>query len=124
MEFFRIKGYNTEKYFALYPTMPQVFFRCIPQWKRFSSVVGYNGIGLRFSSVVGYNGRGFPLFGTQWRRFSAIVGYNGEGFPLLLDTMEEVFLHCGIQQKRFLSIVGYNQWWAAIIKNLSVKAMR
>jgi hypothetical protein len=34
-----------EKFFALYPTTPQVFFRCIPQWKIFSSIVGYNGKG-------------------------------------------------------------------------------
>jgi hypothetical protein len=36
------------------------------------------------------------------------VGYNRKGFPPLWDTMEEVFLLCGIQWKRFSSIVGYN----------------
>ncbi len=30
---------------ALYPTTPQVFFHCNPQWKIFSSVVGYKGRG-------------------------------------------------------------------------------
>jgi hypothetical protein len=47
-----------EKSSALYPTTPQVFFHCIPQWKIFSSVVGYNERGFFF--VVGYNGRSFP----------------------------------------------------------------
>jgi hypothetical protein len=67
-----------EKSSALYPTTPQVFFRCIPQWKI-------------FSSVVGYNGRGF--FGIQRKKLSSIVGYNAR-----------VFFLCGIQRKRFFSL--------------------
>jgi hypothetical protein len=69
---------------ALYPTTPQVFFRCIPQWKI-------------FSSIVGYNGRGF-----------FVVGYNGRGFFPLWDTTEEVFFLFGIERKRFFPVVGYS----------------
>jgi hypothetical protein len=73
-----------EKSSALYPTMPQVFFCCIPQWKI-------------FFSVVGYNGRGFFHCGIQRKKLSSIVGYIGRGIFLLWDTTEEVF-----------SVVGYN----------------
>jgi hypothetical protein len=37
----------------LYPITLQVFFRCIPQWRIFSSIVGYNGRGF------------FPLWDTM-----------------------------------------------------------
>jgi hypothetical protein len=40
--------------------------------------------------------------------FFAVVGYNRRGFFPLWDTMEKVFLHCGIQQKIIFSVVGYN----------------
>jgi hypothetical protein len=50
---------------ALYPTTPQVFFSCIPQWKI-------------FSSIAGYNGRGFFLFGIQQKRFFSVMRYNGK----------------------------------------------
>jgi hypothetical protein len=73
-----------EKFSALYPTTPQVFFRCIPQWKIFLHC------------------------GIQRKRFFLVVGYNGKSFPPLWDTTEEVFFHFGIQQKRFFSVVGYN----------------
>jgi hypothetical protein len=73
-----------EKSSALYRTTPQVFFCCIPQWKI-------------FSSVLGYNGRGFFRCGIQQKKLSSIVRYNGR-----------VFFHCGIQWKRFFSVVGYN----------------
>jgi hypothetical protein len=48
----------------------------------------------------------FFRYPTMEENFS-VVGYNG-GFPPLSHTMEEVFLHCGIQRKRFFSIVGHN----------------
>jgi hypothetical protein len=82
----RIVGSNTKKSSALYPTTPQDFLSCIPQWKIFSSVVGYNGrvffhCGIqrkRFFSIVGYSGICFFRCGIQWKRFFSIVGYNGE----------------------------------------------
>jgi hypothetical protein len=67
-----------EKSSALYPTMPQVFFCCIPQWKI-------------ISSIVGYNGRGFFRCGIQRKKLSSIVGYNGRGFFPFWDTTEEFF---------------------------------
>jgi hypothetical protein len=85
MEFFHIKGYNTEKSSSLYPTMPQVFFRSISQWKRFSFVVGYNRRG--FPLLWDTMEEVFLLCGIQQKRFSSMVGYNIRGF---------------------LSIVGYN----------------
>jgi hypothetical protein len=70
-----------EKSSALYPTTPQVFFRCIPQWKIISSVVKNNrrvffrcGIQRKkLSSIVGYNGRSFFRGGIQWKKI-----YNAE----------------------------------------------
>jgi hypothetical protein len=85
MEFFHIKGYNTEKSSALYPTALQVFFHCIPQWKR-------------FSSVVRYNGRSFILLrDTMEEVFTSIVGYNGRSFFPLWDKMEKNYtMQCDI----------------------------
>ncbi len=71
----------TEKSSALYPTTLQVFFRCIPQWKIFSSIVGYSG-----------------------RVFFFVVGDNKISFPPLWDTTEEAFFHFGIQRKRFFLV--------------------
>ncbi len=76
-----------EKSSALYPTTPQVFFCCIPQWKFFSSVVGYNGRGFFF--VVGYNGRNFPPLWDTTEEVFSIVGYNGRVFFPLWDTIEK-----------------------------------
>jgi hypothetical protein len=67
-----------EKSSALYPTMQQVFFCCISQWKI-------------FSSIVGYNRRGFFCCGIQRKKLSSIVGYNGRGFSQFWDTTEDVF---------------------------------
>jgi hypothetical protein len=58
--------------------MPQVFFHCIPQWKRFSSVVGYNGRG--FPTLWDTIEEVFLLCGKKWKRFSSILGYDGRGF--------------------------------------------
>jgi hypothetical protein len=40
----------------------------------------------------------------QWNIISSVVGYNGKGLFPLWDTMEKVFLHCGIQRKRFFPL--------------------
>jgi hypothetical protein len=74
-----------EKSSALYPTIPQVFFHCIPQWKIFSSIVGYNGRG--FYSLWDTTEEAVLHCEIQQKRF----------FPLW-DTTEGVF-----------SIVGYNE---------------
>ncbi len=72
------------KIFSIVPTMPKVFFHCIPQWKMFSSVVD------TMAEV-------FFRCGIQRKKLSSIVGYNRRGF-----------FHCRIQRKRFFSVVGYN----------------
>jgi hypothetical protein len=76
-----------EKSSALYRTTTQVFFRCIPQWKIFSSVVGYNGRGL------------FSLWDTTEEAFL----YCGiqQSFFLLWDTTEEVFSVVGYNEKKY-----------------------
>jgi hypothetical protein len=76
-----------EKFSALYPTTPQVFFRCIPQWKIFSSIVGYNGKG--FFWLWDTTEKAFHHCGIQRKRFFSILGYNGRGFFPLWDTMEK-----------------------------------
>ncbi len=85
----RIAGFNTEKSSALYPTTPHVFFHCIPQWKKFSSVVGFNGRGF------------FPLWDTT-EEVSLHCGIQQKRFFLLWDTMEEVFFYCGIQWRKMI----------------------
>ncbi len=85
----RILGSNTEKSSTVYPITPQVFFRCIPQWKI-------------FSSVMGYDGRGFFL---QWDTAEEVFLHCGiqlKRFFPLWDTMEEVFFHCGIQWRKMI----------------------
>jgi hypothetical protein len=77
-----------EKSSALYPTTPQVFFQCIPQWKIFSSIVGYNRRGF---FVVGYNGKSFPPLWDTTEEVFSILGYNGRGF-----------FRCGIQWKKII----------------------
>jgi hypothetical protein len=92
--------------------------------------VGYNGRGFfpllditeEFFSAVGYNGEGFPpLWDTTeediFREKNLRMANNF--FPMepttqdillpLYPTMEDIFLHCGIQRKRFFSVVGYNR---------------
>jgi hypothetical protein len=113
-----ISGWQTN-FVLLYPTMQEIFLplyptprqnlvqctvsqknlqHCIPQRRRFSSIVSHNGRyfpplwdtteevffncgiqRMRFFSVVGYNGRGFFHFGMQRRGF----------FPLW-NTMEKI----------------------------------
>jgi hypothetical protein len=75
-----------EKSSALYPTMPEVFFRVShngryfpPLWDTTEEVFFRCGIQQKkLSSIVGYNGRGFFHFGIQRKRF----------FPLW-DTVEK-----------------------------------
>jgi hypothetical protein len=52
--------------------MQQHFLHCGKQRRRFSSVVGYNGISI---SIVGYNGQQ-SQDGSQRRSFSSIEGFN------------------------------------------------
>jgi hypothetical protein len=76
-----------EKSSTLYPTTPQVFFRCIPQWKIFSSIVVYNGRG--FFSLWDTTEEAFLHYGIQRKRFFSILGYNIRGFFPLWDTIEK-----------------------------------
>jgi hypothetical protein len=63
-----------EKSSALYPTTPQVFFRCITQWKI-------------FSSIMGYNRRGFFRCGIQWKKIiqSSMIFLNFKCLSLPLN---------------------------------------
>jgi hypothetical protein len=64
-----------EKSSALYPTAPQVFFRCIPYGRYFPPL--WDTMEEVFF-IVGYNKRGFfPFWDTTEEVFS-VVGYNGK----------------------------------------------
>ncbi len=80
-----------EKSSELYRTTPQVFFRCIPQWKIFSSVVGYNARGF------------FLLWDTTKEAF------------LHCAIQRKSFFLCGIQRKKFLPL------WDTMEKNDTTK---
>ncbi len=69
-----------EIFLPLYPTPPQNLVQCTVSQKN-----------LQHCS-------------PQRRRFSSIVSHNGRGFFSLWDTIEEAFLHCGIQRKRIFPL--------------------
>jgi hypothetical protein len=59
-------------------------------------------------SIVSHNAAGFlPLYPTLEDIFLH-CGIQRKRFFSLWDTTEEAFFHCGIQRKRFFSVVGYN----------------
>ncbi len=110
-----ISGWQTN-FVPLYPTMQEIFLplyptpqqnlvqctvsqknllHCIPQRRRFSSIVSHNG--KYFPPLWDTMEEVFFRCGIQQKKLSSNVGYNGRGF-----------FHCGIQRKRFFSIVGYN----------------
>ncbi len=73
----------------------QIFFCCIPQRRKsfFRCILHHN----RILCIVLYP-----------RKIFRIVSHNAAGFLPLYPTMEDIFLHCGIQRKRFFLVVGYN----------------
>jgi hypothetical protein len=77
-------------------------FRCIPQWRKTSSVVSHNGN--KTSSVVSHNGgKSLSLWDTTEEN-CGVVGYNAEDYSALHPTIllccicykEKVILQCGI----------------------------
>jgi hypothetical protein len=124
---------TTQKNSALYPTTPQVFFRSTPQWKRFSSIVGYNRKG--FPPLWDTMEEVFLLWGIQRRRFSSIVGYNRRGFFCIVgynrenDTMQnDIFLNfkcLSLPSNKNLGKISYlnsqtNLWKELIMTNYIV----
>jgi hypothetical protein len=71
----KISGWQTI-FFQWNPQRRTFFFRCIPQWKIFSSIVGYNGRG--FFPLWDTTEEVFFHFGIQRKRFFSVVGYNGK----------------------------------------------
>ncbi len=113
-----------EIFLPLYPSPQQNLMQCTVSKKNFSHCIPQRR---RFSSVVSHNGRYFPPLwdimekvffscGIQRKKLSTIVGYNGRGFFPFWNTMDEVF-----------SVVGYNgkklynaEWYFKIFKCLSL----
>ncbi len=79
-------------------------FYCIPQRRKFFSrcILHHNRI---LCSVL------YP------RKIFRIVSNNAAGFLSLYPTMEEAFLHCGIQRKRFFPL------WDTMEKNYIQRIM-
>jgi hypothetical protein len=112
----KISGWQTI-FFQWNPQRRTIFFRCIPQWKIFSSIVGYNGRGF------------FPLCDTTEEVFFRIIQrrmkflnfkclslpsnknlvkicyLNSQTNPWKEVKMENYMVHL---EKFFFSIVGYN----------------
>ncbi len=100
-----------QKIFLLYPTTQEIFLplyptpqqnlmqctvsqknlpHCIPQRRRFSSVVSLNGKKRkRIFFILGYNGRSLPPLWDTTEEVFSIVGYNWRGF-----------FRCGIQWEK------------------------
>ncbi len=92
-----------------------IFFHCIPQRKKTSSIVSQNGkkpLPLyptmeKTSSFVSHNEKNLFRCIPQWRKIFSIVGYNERKPAALWDTMLKIFwdtVHC----IRFCCGVGYN----------------
>ncbi len=105
INFFLLYPTTQEICLPLYPTPQQNLMQCTVSQKNLPQCIPQRR---RFSSVVSHNGRYFPTLldtteevffhcGIQLKKFSSIVGYNGRGF-----------FYCGIQRKRCFSVVGYN----------------
>jgi hypothetical protein len=104
-KFFLFYPTTQENFLLFYPTPQQNLMQftvsqknlphCIPQRRRFSSVVSHNG--RYFPPLWDTTGEVFFHCGIQRKKLPSIVGYNGRGFFPFWDTTEE-----------FFSIVGYN----------------
>jgi hypothetical protein len=100
-------GYNRRGFYPLWDTTQNN----LRMANKFCSIVSYNAG--NFSSFVSYTStescavycipeNSSALYPTMEDIFF-IVGYNG-GFFSLWDTIEEAFLHCGIERKRFFPL--------------------
>jgi hypothetical protein len=77
-----------------------IFFHCIPQRKKTSSVVSQNGKKpfrcipqqKKTSSIVSHNEKTLFRCIPQWRKISSILGYNVRKPTALLETMGKIFL--------------------------------
>ncbi len=80
-----VVSHNGGKFLPLYPTTKKNLFRCIPQRRKISSIVGYN------------RRKPAALLDTMLKIF---LGYS---------TLHMILLRCRIQQKKNFLIVGYNR---------------
>ncbi len=135
-EFFSTVGYNGEGFPLLWDTTEEDIFHC-----------GIQQISLRMANIF------FSIVSHKAGHFSSVVSYTTTesyavycipekstalypaGFLPLYPTMEDIFLHCGIQRKRFFpcgiqwkffSVVGYNgrgffQFWDTTEKNYTMQ---
>ncbi len=112
-----ISGWKTN-FFLLYPTTQEIFrplyptpqrnlIQCTVSQKNLQHCIPQRR---RFSSVVSHSGRYFPpLWDTMEEVF---LGYNGKSFPPLWDTTQECFFFvgyngrgfflCGIQKRKMI----------------------
>jgi hypothetical protein len=108
--FFLLYPTTQDIFLPLYPSPQQNLMQCTVSKKNFPHCIPQRR---RFSSVVSHNGRYFPPLwdttekvffscGIQRKKLSTIVGYNGRGFFPFWDTTEEVFFRCGIQWKKII----------------------
>jgi hypothetical protein len=106
-----------KKPLPLYPTVEENLFHCIPERRKTSSIVSYNG------------GKPLPMyptteenlfhFGIQRKKSCCVVGYNAKGFSVLWETVHHIrfccglgyngrkLLHCRVQQKKNTSIISH-----------------
>jgi hypothetical protein len=73
---------------------------------RFFSIVSHNAGNL--SSIVSFTTTESYAVYCIPEKFSALYPTTLQGFLPLYPTMEDIFLHCGIQRKKLSTIVGYN----------------
>jgi hypothetical protein len=121
---------NAEGFVPVWDTTPQVFLRCIPKRRSFSSGVSHTAresyavhptTRKVFPRRIPSRRKTFSLFhticNTQRPRFSSIEGYNTGDFPPLLEEKQKRvppfgditgknLLRCGIQRRIFFTGVG------------------
>jgi hypothetical protein len=116
-------GFNIRGFFPLWDTIEKVFLHFGIQWKRFFLLWDKTENNLRmaniFFSVVSHNAGVFlPLYPTpQQNLMQCTVSQKNLllwipqrcRFSSVYPTVEDIFLHCGIQRKIFFSVVEYNR---------------
>jgi hypothetical protein len=109
-----ISGWR-KKFFPLYPTTQEFFFRCILHHNRILCSVLYPTSQKLFLHCIPH--RRITFFCNKYnpeelrdalQKNIRIISHNATGFLPFYPTIEEIFLRCGIQQKRFFPPVGYN----------------
>jgi hypothetical protein len=101
------------------------FCRCGIQWKRFFSLVGYNGrvffrCGIqrrRFSSIVGCNRRGFFRCGIQQRTISGWQTNFFLLYPTMCPTPQQNLMQCTVSQKNLLHCIPQRRRFSSIVSH-------